>query len=97
MGAPQNLKRLARVGTHDSGLASGSWELSENNGEPFRGIKAVTRSEMCSVKSLRLQWEEEKFQVGRRKIPKGRTFGRESSQAGSKEKKQRTVWRYGRH
>lgn len=33
----------------------------------------------------------------KKKSLKGRTFGRASSQIGSKEKKQRTVWRYERH
>ena len=46
------------------------------------------------MKSLKLQWEEETDHVGRGEIPKGRKFGRESSQAGSKEKKKRAVWRY---
>lgn len=42
MGAPQNLKSLARVGTQDSGLADRDWGLSENDGEIFRGMKTVT-------------------------------------------------------
>lgn len=38
--------------------------------------------------------EEETDHGERREMPKGRKFARESSQAGTKQKKQRAVWKY---
>lgn len=51
----QNLNSLARVGTHDSRLASEEWGLPENNGEPFRGIKTerdLIRAVLCEVNQV---------------------------------------------
>lgn len=43
----KNLKRLARVGIHNSGLACGEWGFSENNGEPPRGIYTEALDQSC--------------------------------------------------
>lgn len=52
----------------------------------------MIRDVLCEVPQVAM--EEETDHGERREMPKGRKFARESSQAGTKQKKQRAVWKH---